>query len=281
MKISTIKLLLLTTIFLSNVVSGQELKISYGGERDNGGILFSLSRLDADGNVILKTDPIFSKAIIIKDSIRQNVIASIEIIGQQPNKCINFIDKLWLFLNDRLRAVFYYPIGTIEACGLKDGVSLFSYDRNFEIVGAVDSIGNIIMQPKYEYITKKGQFLNGINRIMDESSAIVLQCCLFKQGNIEPEYIYDVLLDETVPILLSIHNEYSSLIDAESFSEMLQDIEYDNDTQLYLWGIHKMLNMDFSNALSSFKKIENMASFMGLEDNMRQCKKILARHYRG
>lgn len=274
MKINTIKLILLTTFFLSNVVSGQELKISYGGERDNGGILFSLSRLDADGNVIIKTDPIFSKARIVKDSLRQNIVASIEIIGHQSNKSIEFIDKLWLCLNDSLRVVFHYPIGTVEACGLKDGVSLFSYDRNFDIVGAVDSIGNIIMQPKYEYIIKNGVFLNGINRIIDDSSAVVMQCCVFKQGDTEPDYTYDIILDETVPIFLTIHNEYSSLIDVKSFLEMLQDIEYNRDTQLYLWGIHQMLNMDFSNALLSFKKIENVASFVGLEDNMRQCKNI-------
>lgn len=276
MKINIIKLLLLTTIFLSDFVYGQDLTISYGGKRDHGGILFSLLCLDGEGNVITKTDPIFSKARIVKDSLRQYVVASIEITGYQTDKSIGFIDRIWLCLDDRLRVAFYYPIGTVEACGLDDGVSLFSYDRNFDIVGAVDSIGNIIMQPGYEYITKNSRLLNGINRIVDESSAVVLQCNVFKQGNMEPEYTYDVLIDEKVPVLLSIHNEYLNLIYVKSFSDMLQEIEYDSDTRLYLWGIHEMLNLNYEIALSYFKQIENMDYFKYLENNIKQCKELIS-----
>lgn len=274
MKINIIKLLLLTTIFLSEFLFGQELKISYGGGSDNGGILFSLSRLDSDGNVITKTDPIFSKARIVKDSLMQYAIASIEITGYQSDKSIDFIDRLWLCLNDKLRTVFHYPIGTMEARGLQDGVSLFSYDRNFDIVGAVDSIGNIILQPEYEYITKNGMLLNGINKTMDESSTVVLQCSIFKQGNTESDYTYDVLIDKKIPILLFIHNEYFCLIDAKRFSWMLKEMEYDNDTRLYLCAVHEMLNINYKTALSYFNQIAKKDSFKHLERNIKRCEEL-------
>lgn len=275
MKINIIRLLLMTTILFADVMLGQDIKITYGGESANGGILFSLSRLDVDGRVITKTEAIFSSASIIKDSLRQNIIASIDVVGQNPDKSIKFIDQLWLCLNDGFRVIFYYPIGTKAACGLKDGVSIFSYDRNFDIIGAVDSIGNIIMQPQYEYITNNGILLNGINIIKDESSEIVFQCKVFKRGDSEPDYTYDVIFDKKVPIYVTVHNEYSYLIDTRSFPAMLQDVEYDNDARLYLSGIHEMLNMNYETALSYFNQIANRVSFMYLERNIKVCEELI------
>ena len=275
MKIKIIKWLFLSTLLLSDIMSGQEIKVSYAGESASGGILYSLSRLDIGGKVMIETSGIFSSVKIVNLGLRQGVIASIDIVGYKSDKSINCLDQLWLYLNDELRVVFYYPVGTKMVYGLKDGVSLFSYDHNCDIVGAIDSIGHIIMQPKYEYITKNGRYMNGINRRYGESSSVVFECSVFKYGEAEPNYTYDVFFDDKVPIYVTVHNEYSKLIDCKTFSDMLQDIDYHYDVQLYLKGIHEFLNMNYKKALSYFEQIENKDSFRYLSNNIQQCNELI------
>lgn len=277
MKIKNIKTLLLMAILLPNIILGQEIKISYDGESSAGGILFSLSSVEDNGEVAIKTDGIFSNARLVNMGPEQGVIASIDIMGYKPDKTINYLDQIWLFLNDELRVVFQYPVGTKSAYGLNDGVTLFSYDRHCNIVGAVDSIGNIIMPPKYEYIIKHGRFLNGINLIYDDSTDdIKFKCRVFKQGSTEPNYTYDVFFDNRVPIYITIHNPYSKLISNKSFSDMLQEMEYDSDTQLYLSGIHELLNLNYTNALLHFNQIDNKDSFKYLRKNINQCLELIS-----
>ena len=276
MKINVIKLIVVISFLLPNILLGQDIKVRHKPSLKSDRILFSIYVVDSTGNESVRTDQIFSKVITGNDdTMEKHVIASITIGKYESNNQGYHHDDIWLCLDQGLQILFLYPYGTQYAHPFVDGISLFSFNRTDGFMGAVDLKGNTVLQPKYDYITYTDKFLNGIMQSLYERHVVVFECNIFNREGSEPEYTYQVFLDNNVPIYTTVHNEYSTLVNTDSFNKMINDIETDNDTRIYLLGVHEMLNMNFERALCYFGQVDNPSSFCMLTHNICECKKIL------
>ena len=274
MKINLIKFVPFLCFLLSNNVIGQEINIEYKSSRNSGRILYSLSYNSSDGNDNFQTDPIFSKAIISDYNGCKYIIASISIDRYISKNDIDINNNIWLCMYDDCKIKFYYPIGTKRAYPFSKGISLFSIRNIDGGVGAVDLNGNIILPPIYDYITDNDLYYIGIQAIRQNTSLVAFSCNIFEKKSLEEIYRFQVLFDDELPRSFPIHEEFSELIDNKSFTEMITNETYDNDDRMYLWGIHKMLNLDFERALFYFRQIYKKSSFKNLKINMHQCNKL-------
>ncbi len=274
MKINLIKFVPLLCFLLSNNVIGQEINIESKFSRNSGRILFSLSYNSSDGNADVQTDPIFSKAIISEYEGGKYIIASISIDRYISKNDIDIDNDIWLCMYDDFKIKFYYPIGTKQAYPFTKGISLFSIRNIGGGIGAVDFNGNMIIPPDYDFITVNNLYYTGIQAIRQNTSLVAFNCNIFEKKSLEEIYRFQVLFDDELPRSFPIHEEFSELIDNKSFTEMITNETYDNDDRMYLWGIHKMLNLDFERALLYFRQINKKSSFKNLKINMRQCNKL-------
>ena len=56
---------------------------------------------------------------------------------------------------------------------------------------------------------------------------------------------------------------------------MIDALDVDNDSKMYLWGIHEMLNMNYESSLRYFTNIKMHERFRNLSENINLCKELL------
>lgn len=274
-----IKLFFLTIILLPKLVCGQNLRVRYESHRDFGRPLFSLLSSVNDSSFV-ETDGIFSDVQIGDDSGVKHAIASISVDryhaseGSDSYKDYDITNDIWMCLNGNLRIRFYYPVGTRRAFPFCDGISLFSMKYVDGMMGAVDLEGNVIMHPKYDYIVKKGLTINGICDIVSNTD-VVFKCEIFELGSSVPKLHMDVLFDDTIDRESTVHDRFSDLIDSAKFQNMIDALDVDNDSKMYLWGIHEMLNMNYESSLRYFTNIKMHERFRNLSENINLCKELM------
>lgn len=278
MKRNITKLLFVLSIFFSVSIHAQNIRVANSYNQNTGLINFALFIIDENGKVIAKTDAVFSSAKVIDTSTGQNVIAAIPVGRYLSNDEYRF-SEIWLCLDNDLEIKFYYPVGTTYVRTWKDDITLFFTSSIDGHTGAINSNGDVILNPKYTYLTLSGIYINGITELKETYQSIIFHCDVYNKIHITQHYTFNVVFDLNVPIYIKpiAHKTYSPLINTVEFSEMMKEYDsyYDNDAKLYLWGVHMMLNMNYKEALSFFAKIENKSFFHGIEDNIHQCKEIL------
>ena len=265
-------------LFISQTnMFGQQVKVHYHGSRDGGVHCFAFSSRDSLGNVIAQTDADYSFFLVFDTDSGQNVITSIisaELLQDGDYK----YSHNWLCLDNHLQVKFFYPERTIRAFPLEDGVTTFDTSRIDGHTGAVNINGEVLLGPKYTYITLLDQYVNGIAKVWWTSNRILFHCDIINRYSLKKECEFNVVFDADVPMYLwTPHREYRFFIEHDSFKELISDCgsDYDSDTLEYFWGLYKMFNMNFEEALSHFEKIDDKASFNGLYENILQCKRLL------
>ena len=58
---------------------------------------------------------------------------------------------------------------------------------------------------------------------------------------------------------------------------MISNIEYDYDTLMYLKGIHYMLNLNFRDAMESFRQVSESSPYESSKYNISQCVELYLR----
>lgn len=275
MKSSIINYLIAIFILLPCKLFGQEIKISYGGKSNSGGPLFSISYLDNHNGYKINTDAMFSNAVVCDDAEEKQIIASININLYLQDDLSHIDNEIWLCLNENLTIRFYYPVGTTKVYSFINGASLYSLSGDANKKGVIDSWGNVIVQPRFEYVIGNNTNFNGITILNDDDSTLVLQCEIFKHGKTKPQNKIPIIVDNKVNRLTAVHNELLELMNPESVSDLTEDLGRTNSENLYINGIQKMLDMDYYNALLLFYQIDDSFSFLGLKENIRVCKKMI------
>ena len=86
MKINVIKLIVVISFLLPNILLGQDIKVRHKPSLKSDRILFSIYVVDSTGNESVRTDQIFSKVITGNDdTMEKHVIASITIGKYESN----------------------------------------------------------------------------------------------------------------------------------------------------------------------------------------------------
>lgn len=266
------KILLLISLFVSLGVTAQEIRVSREHKSNTGRGCFSISSYNADKNEEIETEAIFSWVRKGDDNGFKHFIASIPVDKFSKNGEVISFDDVFLCLDHLLNVRFLYPMGTKLALPFQDGISRFALNGVEGQVGVVDSLGNLMIPPVYDYITKSGSQLNGISVNKNNENEVVFQCSVFTQEGKDCEF--SVLFDDGLPMSRAIHNEFECLVEFESFQQMLKCVAYNEDELNYLHGIFNMLNLNFKTALAHFNRIENQSRFKNLRKNNRQCKKL-------
>ena len=75
----------------------------------------------------------------------------------------------------------------------------------------------------------------------------------------------------------TVHDRFYNMVNPEAFQKMLDNIQLENDSRMYLWGIHEMLNMNYEKALNRFRQINDTKSFTSLHVNIDQCEILCKR----
>lgn len=266
-------LLLISFVFPINLY-GQNINVKYLPAGESGKVLFSISSL-SENNFNVSTDGIFSDVIISEDAGEKHVLASISVDLFSSDGILDATNYIWVCMTEDLTIKFYYPVGTQRVFKFNEGISLFSLHYGWGKLGAIDQNGKVIMNPEYDYISKNGIQLNGICDIRTGTSDVAFKCSVFELGLLTPKYHFNIYFDDIVSRLSTIHNEYDVIINTDSFNEMINQIENDNDARMYLWGIYKMFNLNYESALYYFNRIEDVTRFPTLSCNVSQCVELL------
>lgn len=253
-------------------------------------MFFYISKRDANGNDIIKTEAIFSQCPRIgNDNGFEHVVASIETGEYIPDGKVSYKSTIWLCMNDNLQIMFYYPVQTAFAFPFNDGISLFAvngegihipfegtsgYD-GFGAMGAVDTTGNIIVLPHYDFITKSGSFVNGIRIINNGTKSYTMQCDVTCLNDRSVDYSFVVRFDDKMTRDAAMHSEFAEIVREKDFNQMISHIEYDHDTLMYLKGVHYMLNLNFIDALESFIQVSESSPYESSQYNISQCTELL------
>lgn len=281
MRINISNWLLLTLIFLPTYVCGQDIRARYDSGRSTGRQLFSALSSTETGYSI-ETDGIFSSLRIGEDAGFKHIIASISIDryiykkDSDSYKDYDFFNDIWLCLDDNLIIRFYYPVGTLRAFTFSDGISLFSFHNVEGMLGAVNSEGAVVMRPVYNYIAKNDLHLNGICDIV-RGSDVTFKCEVYEFGSLTPEYYFNVIFEDVIDRDSTVHDRFYNMVNPDAFQKMLDNIQLENDSRMYLWGIHEMLNMNYEKALNMFRQINDTKLFTSLHVNIDQCEKLCKR----
>lgn len=284
----------LVFILLPECLLGQKIYTSI--ERVNGSALetsrFYVSKRDANGNDIIKTEAIFSQCPRIgNDNGFEHVVASIETGEYISAGKVSYNSAIWLCMNDNLQIMFYYPVQTAFALPFDDGISLFAvrgegiliplegtsgYD-GFGAMGAVDMAGDVVVQPRYDFITKSGSFVNAVRIHNNGTESYIMECdvtCLNDRG---ADYSFVVRFDDKMTRDEAMHSEFAEIIRKKDFNRMISNIEYDYDTLMYLKGVHYMLNLNFRDAMESFRQVSESSPYESSKYNISQCVELYLR----
>lgn len=273
MKIRTIKVIVLLHCLVSISTHAQKIRASRDHKMNSDRICFSVSCYDEDKKSEIETDAIFSWARKGDDNGFKYFVASIPIDKFSEKGEVISYDDVFLCLDQRLNLRFSYPIGTKLVLPFRDGISRFALNEIEGQVGAIDSTGNIVMSPIYDYIITSSAQLNGILVNKNHENEVVFLCSIYMRD--KRNYEFSVLFEDVLPMSRSIHNEFECLVDPESFQQMLKSVSYNEDELNYLSGVFNMLNLNFKTALTYFDQVKNTSRFKKLAGNIRQCKKLL------
>ena len=227
-----------------------------------------------NGNDYVRTDRIFYGGIQKgNDNGFEYYIATtgIEKYGSDGS---SYFDPIIVCFDKYLNIKFLYPFGTVLASRFNSGISEFSLNAFGGKVGAVDSIGTVILQPKYDYITISDSTVNGIKVISHNDDEVTFLCNVFSKDSPGEYFEFVVYYKDILPVK-AFHYEFESLIKPEYFLESQAHWKFNDDEKNYIMGMHRMLNMDYRNALIYFKKIDCPDNYIKLKHNMQQCRKAI------